>query len=186
MDIEINFLYECFSKKDPKQLMDHIQRMGSREAPFFAKTLGLVYDGLIEKTFTRPTPSGSGLGKSVEVQSVADPAPPPKASSSISSVPPTPIGTSSTLPFSPQPPAPPPLPIPVSSDPSSRLARLVCVLCGGSAFLADLYEGLRCPQCLPRSEGKKRPRMRCQLCSTVRVGPRTTNCINNACQARFR
>ena len=91
---------------------------------------------------------------------------------------------SGTLPFSPQPPAPSPLPNPVSSNPSSRLARLVCVQCGESAFLADLYEGLRCPQCLPRSEGKRRPRMRCQLCNTVRAEPRT-NCIKNSCQARF-
>ena len=184
MDMEINFLHECFSKKDPKQLMDHIQRMGSGEAPLFAKTLGLVYDRLIEKTFTRPVPFGSGLGKSVEVQSVADPAPPPEASSSISSVPPTPIGTSGTLPFSPQPPAPSPIPIPVSLNASSRLAQLVCVQCRESAFLAVLYDGLRCPQCPPRSGGRGRPWMRCQLCSTVRAEPRT-NCIKNSCQARF-
>ena len=184
MDIEIKFLHECFAKKDPKQLMDHIQRMGSGDAPFFAKTLGLVYDRLIEKTFTRPAPSGSGLGKSVEVQSVADPAPPPKAPSSISSVPPTPIGTSSTLLVSPQPPAPSPLPIPVSTNSSSRLARLVCNQCGESASLADLYEGLRCPQCPSRGGGRGRPWMRCQLCSTVRAESRT-NCIRNSCQARF-
>ena len=183
--MEINFLYECFAKKDPKQLMDHIQRMVSGEAPLFAKTLGLVYDRLIEKTFTRPAPSGSGLGKSVEVQSVADPAPPPKAPSSISSVPPTPIGTSSTLLVSPQPPAPSPLPIAVSTNPSSRLAWLVCKQCGESALLADLYEGLRCPQCPSRGGGKLRPRMRCQSCSTVRMGPRT-NCVEDSCRARFR
>ena len=62
MDMEIQFLHEKFTEKDPRLLIGHIQRMASGEAPFFATTLGLVYEKLVEKAFSRPVPSGSGLG----------------------------------------------------------------------------------------------------------------------------
>ena len=184
--MEIKFLHENFTEKDPKQLMDHIERMGSGKAPFFSKTLGLVYDKLIEKAFPKPpVPSGSGLGKSVEVQVVADPAPPPKASTSISSVPPTPTQTEGTRPSSPVTPFPPSTPPPTSSSPLPRWASLVCTQCGETAMLADLYDGLRCPECPSRPRGKKgRPYMQCGLCNVVRVTPRIS-CIKNLCQARF-
>ena len=51
--MEIEFLHQKFTEKDPKLLMDHIQRMASGEAPFFATTLGVVYDKLAEKAFPK-------------------------------------------------------------------------------------------------------------------------------------
>ncbi|KAF9642810.1 hypothetical protein BDM02DRAFT_3273313 [Thelephora ganbajun] len=57
MDMEIQFFHENFTEKDPKLLMDHIQRMASGEAPFFSTTLSLVYGKLLEKAFTQPTHS---------------------------------------------------------------------------------------------------------------------------------
>ena len=63
MDMEIQFLHKNFTKKDPELLMGHIKKMASREAPFFATTLSLVFDKLVEKTSSRPVPTGSGFGK---------------------------------------------------------------------------------------------------------------------------
>ena len=64
MDMEIQFLHKNLTEKDPKLLMDHIKKMASREAPFFATTLSLVFDKLVEKTSPRPVPTGFGFGKS--------------------------------------------------------------------------------------------------------------------------
>ena len=76
MDMEIEFLRGNFTEKHPKLLMEHIQRMASGEAPFFSKTLSLVYDKLVEYTSTRPTITDPDLGKSPEIrsQSIAEPA----------------------------------------------------------------------------------------------------------------
>ena len=107
MDMEIQLLYESLSKKDFKLFLEHVQRMGSGEAPLFATTLSLVYDKLVEKAFARPIPSGSGVGKPAEVQSVADPRTPFQAPTSIFSFSSTSafgVGSSST----PQAPAPSP------------------------------------------------------------------------------
>ena len=95
--MEIQFLHNSCAEKDPKLLMDHIRRMGPREAPFFSKMLGLVYGRLIEKAFPRPVPSGSGLGKSIEVQAIGDHAPSLKTSTSVSGVPPAPTRTWGTI-----------------------------------------------------------------------------------------
>ena len=81
MDMEIQFLLKNFTEKDPKLLMDHVRRMASGEAPFFATTLSLVYGKLVEKVFTRPTSSSSGtsgLEKPTEGQGVIIPSLPPK------------------------------------------------------------------------------------------------------------
>ena len=175
MDMEIQFLHDNFTEKDPKLLMEHILRMASGEAPFFATTLSLVYDKLVEKAFAQPAPSGSGLGKSAEVQSVADPCPRPQASIPISSVPS--ISTSGDAPSSiPQ--------TPVPSSTSVSLARLICNTCLGPARLADLYDGMRCPVCPPRTVKKGRPYMHCSLCRAQRSTNRD-DCVNRACRARF-
>ena len=90
MDMEIQFLLKNFTEKDPKLLMDHVRRMASGEAPFFATTLSLVYGKLVEKVFTRPTSSSSGtsgLEKPTEGQGVIIPSLPPQASSSTFEIP---------------------------------------------------------------------------------------------------
>ena len=76
MDMETQFLHDNFTEKDSKLFMEHIQRMAFGEAPFFATTLSLVYDKLVEKAFAQPVPSGSGFRQSVKFESVADPSSP--------------------------------------------------------------------------------------------------------------
>ena len=182
MDMEIQFLYGNFTQKDSTLLMEHIQRMASGEAPFFATTLSLVYDKLVEKAFAQPAPSGSGLGKSAEVQSVADPCPRPQASISISGVPSTPTFSDAPS-FIPQTPAPDPGPEPVPSNTSSTWAQLLCNKCNSPTILEDLSDGMRCPLCPPRPR-KGRPYMHCSLCGAQRSTPRD-DCPSRHCRARF-
>ena len=206
MDMEIQLLYESLSKKDFKLFLEHIQRMGSGEAPLFATTLSLVYDKLVEKAFVRPIPSGSGVGKSVGVQSVADPRTPLKTSTSnlsfslnsaigvtSSSTPqapaPSPFGFSSTSTFgvatssTPRTPAPNPEPVPSSTSPP--LVWLRCNKCRGTAGLKDLYEGTRCPVCPSRSAKKGRPYMDCSSCGRPRTKA-SASCKAKTCRVRFR
>lgn len=173
MDMEIQFLHKSFTEKGPKLLMDHIQKMASGEMPFFATTLSLVYDKLVEKAFLKPNPSGSGLGKPIEVPSVAD---------STSSVPSTSTSNNTPLP-SPQP-APAPNLEPVSSSTSSPPVWLECYQCGEPARREDLYGGLRCPDCPSRGGKRGRPFMECPICNVVRATLRDT-CIKNTCGVRF-
>ena len=182
MDIEVQFLHENFTEKDPKLLMEHIQRMASGEAPFFATTLSLVYDKLVERAFARFIPSGSGLGKSTQAQSVASPCPPLQAPTSISGVPST--STSEAPSSVPQTPVPAPNPGPIPSSTPPPLAWLRCNQCHVPARLEDLYHGMRCPECPERGGGKGRPFMECSLCRIVRA-TRRNHCVRNACQARF-
>ena len=182
--MEIQLLHENFTENDPKLLTEQIQRMASGEAPFFATALSLVYDKLVEKAFAQPIPSSSGLGKSAEVQSVADPCPPLQASTSISSVPST--STSGDAPSSsPQAPAPDLDPEPAPSSTSPSLVWLRCPQCGEPARMEDLHDGLRCPECPPRSAKKGRPYMQCSLCSAARVTLRD-DCARKVCRVRFR
>jgi hypothetical protein len=51
LDMEIEFFHERFADKDPKLLIDHIERMASGGTLFFPTTLSLVYDKLFEKAF---------------------------------------------------------------------------------------------------------------------------------------
>jgi hypothetical protein len=51
LDMEIQFFHEMITEKDPKLLIDHIERMASGGTPFFPTTLSLVYDKLFEKAF---------------------------------------------------------------------------------------------------------------------------------------
>ena len=180
MDMEIEFLHKSFTDKDPKLLVEHIQRMADGEAPFFATTLSLVYDKLVEKAFAQSIPSGSGLGKSVEVRAVVDPCPPFQASPSASSVPLTPVSG-----YPPSFSALDPGPEPAPSDTPTPLTWLRCNQCRELVGLEDLFDGLRCPHCPPRSAKKGRPYMQCSLCRVVRVTPRNS-CIKISCGARFR
>jgi len=92
--MEIQFLHETFTEKDPKLLIDHIQRMVSGEAPFFPTTLSLVYDRLAEQTFPKNIFPGSGLSGLTKNQNVTTSTPPVRTSLFTSGV------TSSTSPSS--------------------------------------------------------------------------------------
>ena len=74
--MEIRVLYEMFTGKDPKSLMDHIQKMASGEAPFYSTTLSLVYDKVVEELFTKRVPPGRGPGELTEGQSATVLTPP--------------------------------------------------------------------------------------------------------------
>ena len=178
--MEIQFLHESFTEKDPKLLMEHIQRMASGEATLYAATLSLVYDKLVERAFARPIPSGSGPRKHTEVQNVVSPCPPLQASTSISVVPST--SPSKVPSHVPQTPAPNPEPVPSNTWPP--LAWLRCYLCRQPARLNDLYDGMRCPECPSKGDREWRPYMQCPICHTVR-SERRGNCQRVMCRARF-
>ena len=163
-DMEIRFLHENFTEKDPKLLMEHIQRMAAGKAPFFAPTLRLVYKKLIEKSFARPVPSGSGSGKSAEVESAADFYYSFQRSISIPSDSPTPTPGDAV---------------------ATELTWLQCNRCRGIARLAELYGGMRCPQCPSKRGLKGPPLMQCSICRVMRI-VRTDTCLEITCGARFR
>ena len=185
MDMEIQFLHDNFTEKDSKLLMEHIQRMAFGEAPFFATTLSLVYDKLVEKAFAQPAPSGSGLGQSAKVESVADPYSPLQPPISVPGAPPT--SSSSNAPPTPSsvPQTPPPVPGsgPVPPSTPTRFTWLRCHRCLGAVGLLDLHDGLRCPRCPARDE-RGPPLMQCTLCRTIRTERRNT-CLKIVCGARF-
>ena len=161
MDMEIRFLHENFTEKDPKLLMEHIQRMAAGKAPFFPTILRSVYRKLIEKSFGRPVPSGSGSGKSAEVESAAD----------------------FYYSFHRSSPTPSASPTPTLGDGiPTELTWLQCNRCHGIARLAELFGGLRCPQC-PTKKGP--PLMQCSVCRVLRI-VRSDTCLAVTCGARFR
>ena len=175
IDLEVQFLLENFTEKDPKFLMEHIQRMASGETPFLPSTLSLVYDKLIEKVFVRSTATGAGPGKPAGTggQSVKELAPSTQASNPTSSIKPFP-----TSPLAPSTQQAEPELVPPGA------VWLECFQCGERARLRDLFDGLRCPLCPSRSLQKGRPFMQCPSCNLVR-GVRRETCDRNACQARF-
>ena len=180
-DMGVQFLHEYFTEKVSKSLMGHIRIMASGEAPFFAMALSLVYDKLVEKAFAQPVPSGSGLGKSAEVESAADPSPPLQPSTST-------FGFTCASPVStsiPRTPAPNPRPGSVSSSTATQLTWLRCHSCHWLAALAELGDGLRCPQCLQNGSNEWPPLMQCTLCHTMRTA-RSDKCLKRKCTARFR
>ena len=95
--MEIRFLRETFTEKDSKLLMDHVQRMASGEAPFFPKTLSLVYYKLAKKPFQKHTPSGFGPDYPAGGQRLTNPTSALQGSTSTPSItsPPTPNVASS-------------------------------------------------------------------------------------------
>jgi len=183
MDMEIQFLHDSFTERDPRLLMGHIQRMAFGEAPFFAATLGLVYEKLVEKAFARPVPSGFGFGKSVEVESVADPCSTLQASSSVSGTPQTSTSSNASSVSSSVPKTPSRRPKPVSPSVGLRLAWVQCHRCFFSAGLGDLSDGLYCPQC-PPEDLRGSLSMQCSLCGTIRTARRDI-CPKLGCGAIF-
>lgn len=63
----IKFFHKAFTRQNPKPLMDHMQRMASREAPFFLATLSLVISTLARKVIPQPITSDSRLGNLVKL-----------------------------------------------------------------------------------------------------------------------
>jgi len=180
--MEIHFLDERATELDPKLLIDHTQRMASGEAPFFPTTLSLVYDKLIEKSFTNRTPFDPGPGGCTKGESLIHPSIPlSQALASTCSILPAPIvetiASSSNL----QTPAPTYGPILPITTPNS--AWLKCQKCGEVARLRDLHESLRCPRC-PTKGKKGRPFMECTSCYASQATPRD-NCVRKKCRKRF-
>ena len=179
MDLEIQFLLKHFTEKDPKLLMEHIQRMASGGTPFLPRTLSLVYDKLIEKVFVRSTATGAGPGKPVETGGQGatgpEPAPPAQASNPSSGVDPSPA------------PVPPPSTQQAELEPEPvppGAVWLQCFKCHERARVQDLYDNTRCPRCPSRGGRRGRPYMQCPSCDRLRTKP-LEHCARNACQARF-
>ena len=187
--MEIQFLHDNFTERDFRLLMEHIRRMASGEAQFFATTLSLVYDKLVGKALAQPFHSGFGLGKSAEVESPAGHFPPLQPSTSIPSIPSTFAFSyaSSVSSFIPPTPAPNPRairPLPSSTATQSHLTWLRCHKRHQLARLAELHDGLRCPRC-PSKNTKGPPLMQCTSCRTMRTARRDT-CLKLKCAVKFR
>jgi len=84
LDMEIRFFHERVIEKDPKLLIDCIQRMASGEMPFFPTTLSLAFDKFVEKAFTISSPSSSGPGGYTKGRGLTHPTPSLQASTSAS------------------------------------------------------------------------------------------------------
>ena len=180
--MEIQFFHERVTKNDPKLLIDCIKRMTSGEAPFPPAALGLIYDKLIEKAFTKRTLFGPGPGGCTADESqIFTSTPLPQASTSTSTIPSLPIvdavASSSNL----QAPASTCGPVPPITKPNS--AWLKCVQCGEVARLRDLHKGLRCPKC-PKNSKNPAPLMQCTSCNKVR-GSRVEQECGKKCRKRF-
>jgi len=182
--MEIQFLHEQFTEKDPKLLMDHIQRMASGEAPFFPTALSLVYDKLIEKAFARHIPPGFDPEKPTWGQ-IMTTVPPAQASTSASSIDPPP---NFSVPSFPSPQAPAPVPGPVPPSTFIRQTTLKCVRCFRIRSVHDLYDGLHCPVCPEtgrNGKGEKgRPFLRCTGCSLLKE-THGIFCHNPVCNGQF-
>jgi len=168
--MEIQFLHENFTEKDSKSLTDHIQRMGSGEAPFFAATLSLVYGGLVENALSKHAPLDSGLGG----QGTPTHTPHLHASTSTPNV---------TLSSNSQ--APAPAPEPASSDTTTKWVGLKCTRCYGVSSVRNLRDDLYCPQCPATGwNGRGRPFMRCMTCKRIRE-THVDRCVNANCSGAF-
>lgn len=177
--MEIRFLHERFTENFPQSLTDHIRRMASGEAPFFPATLGLVYDRLVEKAFSKVTPFDSAHGGFTGGQGTISPSLPLQASTS------TPSFASSS--HSQVPPAPGPVTAPPST--TIKWAGLRCVRCARNASIHNLYDGLHCPRCDEKGRNGKhkkgRPFMICTGCGAMRTTAGSV-CSKSKCGGRFR
>jgi len=181
LDMEIQLFHDRVTEKNPKLLIDHLQRMASGEAPFFPTALSLVYDKLAETAFPKRTSSGPAPGGYAEGESLIHLTPPPQASTITSNIPPPPavdaIASSSDL----QAPASTSGPAPPVTIPGT--AWLKCRQCARVSLLRDLRKGLRCPRC-PMGGKQKNILMQCASCSTVR-GARRVSCEKSVCRKSF-
>ena len=184
--MEMKFFHGTFTGQNPELLTDHIRRMASGEAPFFAATLSLVYGALARKVLPLSITSSSSLIKSGEAgdQSVIEPPPAILASNSTldldRSLTPS-ITQSSGLQESASVSGP--------SGIDNHTVSLICRRCGQTANSVELFTGLRCPHCRSRQNrgGRKvngRPYMQCSQCNTPRTTLRS-DCLGSNCGAVF-
>ena len=178
--MEMQFLHERVTEKDPKLLIDRIQRMASGDAPFFPTTLSLVYDKLLEKAFEKRTPFGPGPGECTRGEGLIHPAP-PHACTSGASIPSSPAVDPNTSSSNLQTPASTIGPIPPITTPNSTW--LKCRQCGEASRLRDLRNGLYCPRC-PTESKKGKVLMWCSSCKLLR-GRVKGVCERNACRKTF-
>jgi len=194
--MEIRFLHETFTEKDPELLIDHIQRMVSGEAPFFPTTLSLVYDRLVEQTFPKHISPGPGLWGLTKGQNITTPTPvhtsafafgitspstPITTPPPITTIHPLPARRASLL-------VPPPILRPASPNPTIRPAGLRCIRCHRVKSINNLYNNLHCPQCPANGRNGKgekgRPFMCCTKCGALRDKP-TGACSKPKCRRQF-
>ena len=164
--MEIDFLLDDITEKNPKSLTDYIKSVAFGESLLFPTTLSLVYDGLVGRSFPKQEAGG---------QSAAERA--PRASNSTSGINPSP--TLAPLPSTQQ----------AEYEPEPELVPpgavwLTCFRCDEPARVQDLYAETRCPRCPSRGPRKGRPFMQCPSCNQIRVVLRD-RCFTKSCQARF-
>jgi hypothetical protein len=204
--MEIQFLHENFTEKDPGLLKDHVQRMASGEAPFFPATLGLVYHRLIENVSPKHTPPGFGSSNVTRGQKLTNPTPTHQRSTSTSnavslSTPSVPSAFITSI-FTPtftqpsvtgfasssnlQAPTPNPRLVPLGT--AARLVGLKCVRCGQVTPINNLYDGLHCPHCPRTGQNGRgqigRPFMRCTKCDRLR-SKKVNVCSKSKCGTLF-
>jgi len=163
LDMEVQAFHERVTEKDPKLLIDHLQRMASGEAPFFSTTLSLVYNKLFETAFPKWTPLRPAPCGSTESNGPIYPTPPPQASTSNSKAP----AVART-------------PVRPIQNPNST--GLKCRQCHRVSPLRNLREGLRCPLCPLGKKGTTL--MRCASCGILRGTPKT-RCEKKKCGKSF-
>jgi len=154
LDMEIQFFHERVTEKDPKLLINHLQRMASGEAPFFPTALSLVFDKLAETAFQKRTPFGPASGGYTEGERLVRPTPLPKASTSTSNIPPPPVVDAIALSSNLQAPASTRRHIPPLTTHGTTW--LKCRQCDCASLLKNLRGGLRCPQCAARAHSAKK------------------------------
>ena len=180
LDMEIQFFHERVTEKDPKLLINHLQRMASGEAPFFPTALSLVFDKLAETVFPKRIPLGPAPGGGTEGEHLIHPTPPPQASTSTSNIPPPPVVDIVAPPSNSQALASTHQPVPPIATPGTTW--LKCRKCGRVSLSQDLRGGLRCPQC-PASDKQKRT-MLCGSCNALQTTVRA-NCERKVCRMGF-
>lgn len=179
MDMEIGFFLKNFDEKNPRLLMEHIQRMASGEAQFLSETLGLVYDKFFENSLpfvasssglgTPPATGGQGISGSTLIAQEPDTTTNQPSSST----------SGTAFPHDPQIPSPT-----LGPSNTTRTAKLRCCRCGILLRLQDLYDGMHCPICPEKSAKKGRPWVNCELCGVSRSLSRV-DCARKKCRARF-
>ena len=75
-------------------------------------------------------------------------------------------------------------PFPATPGTTVRAELLKCPQCSARVRLKDLYDGFRCPRCLPGNVFRLRPFVECPLCDTLRAGD-SDSCIKRSCGVKF-